>query len=153
MLNCERALSRMKAPLPVFYDPRKIDKCIYYVGHWLPLHVTARQKSFSLQSHDGEDILETSIELEFDKFDDNLAKSMTVPDEMVPDAFVKTELSDIGLPYIENRVKIEECDGKSSVAYELRRNPRRISTLRNGHCSENLRMFGLSVTRKRKRTG
>lgn len=70
-LNCGRALSKMSNPIPVFYDPRESDMCIYYVGHWRPLASTTKDLSASSRKE-----CPMHITLQFNNFDSSLAQTM-----------------------------------------------------------------------------
>lgn len=71
-LDCGRALSVTNNPIPVFYDPREDNNCIYYIGHYIPLPSTAKALSIT-SSKD----FSMHVILEFVKFDDLLAKAMS----------------------------------------------------------------------------
>jgi hypothetical protein len=83
-VSCGRALSVTNTPIPVFYDPREDNNCIYYVGNYLPSKSNAKELSTTMRKE-----FSMHIILEFVKFDDALARAMNTTSE--DDRNIKSE--------------------------------------------------------------
>jgi hypothetical protein len=57
--------------IPVFFDPKNSDKCIYYVGHWAPVPFTAKELLTSSSNE-----FSMCITLQLSSFDVALASEM-----------------------------------------------------------------------------
>ena len=73
-LDAGRALAKTEKSIPLFFDPKEKDTCIYYVGHWKPLGSTAKEFN-PPQPFLGRNRV-MYIELQLDKFDDDLADAI-----------------------------------------------------------------------------
>jgi len=73
-LNCGRALAKMQKSIPIFFDPKEKDTCIYYVGHWKPLSCTAQEFDPPKFVQGKNRVM--YIELKFDRFDEDLANAI-----------------------------------------------------------------------------
>jgi hypothetical protein len=71
--NCGRALSKMNKSIPVFFDPKDSDKCIYYVGHWMPVPFTTKELTASSSNE-----FSMRITLRFSNFDVDLARELNL---------------------------------------------------------------------------
>lgn len=72
-LNCGRALSKMNKSIPVFFDPKDSDQCIYYVGHWMPVPFTTKELTASSNNE-----FSMRITLRFNNFDVILARELNI---------------------------------------------------------------------------
>jgi hypothetical protein len=85
-VSCGRALSVTNTPIPVFYDPREENNCIYYVGHYLPSKSNVKELSITICKE-----FSMQIILEFVNFDHALARAMNTTSKDDRNTCVKSE--------------------------------------------------------------
>jgi hypothetical protein len=108
----------MNNSIPVFFDPKNSDKCIYYVGHWVPVPFTAKELPTSSSNE-----FSMCVSLQFSSFDVALAKEMVLCGSGMEDEKERNMVKKEGGEIKENLTCLTQSTGyhmKSSATKRLR---------------------------------